>query len=229
MGGPRGRMISAPDRKKAIELINNAIDSGARLEPACDEVGITPRTYQRWTKGPEIAYDKRPTAKRPTPKNKLSEAEKTEILKVINNKDYADLVPNKIVPMLADKGTYLASESTIYRILREMNQNTHRLKSKEAVRREPAIHVATGLNQAWGIEITYIRLEHGFVYLTAIIDWYSRCIVALDLADTLDTASALNAVGKAFEIAKPDILNSDQGSQFTSNKYIEYLKEQESK
>jgi len=71
----------------------------------------------------------------------------------------------------------------------------------------------TGPNQAWGIDITYIRLEHGFVYLTAIIDWYSRCIVAWDLDDTLDTTSALNAVKKAFEIAKPDILNSDQGSQ----------------
>ena len=62
-------------------------------------------------------------------------------------------------------------------------------------------------------------------YVTAIIDWYSRCIVAWDLDDTLDTTSALNAVKKAFEIAKPDILNSDQGSQFTSNKYTEYLKE----
>jgi putative transposase len=87
----------------------------------------------------------------------------------------------------------------------------------------------TGPNQAWGIDITYIRLEHGFVYLTAIIDWYSRCIVAWDLDDTLDTTSALNAVKKALEIAKPDILNSDQGSQFTSNKYTEYLKENDVK
>ena len=87
----------------------------------------------------------------------------------------------------------------------------------------------TGPNQAWGIDITYIRLEHGFVYLTAIIDWYSRCIIAWDLDDTLDTTSALNTVKKAFEIAKPDILNSDQGSQFTSNKYTEYLKENDVK
>lgn len=83
----------------------------------------------------------------------------------------------------------------------------------------------TGPNQAWSIDITYIRLKHGFIYLTAIIDWYSRCIVAWDLDDTLDTASALNAVKKAFEIAKPEILNSDQGCQFTSNKYTDYLKE----
>ena len=79
-------MISAPDRKKAIELINIAMDSGARLEPACDVVGITPRTYQRWTKGPEIAYDKRPTAKRPTPKNKLSEVEKKRFYRFLTAK-----------------------------------------------------------------------------------------------------------------------------------------------
>lgn len=83
----------------------------------------------------------------------------------------------------------------------------------------------TGPNQVWSIDITYIRLKHGFIYLTAIIDWYSRHIVAWDLEDTLDTTSALNAVKKAFEIVKPEILNSDQGCQFTSNKYTDYLKE----
>ena len=61
-------------------------------------------------------------------------------------------------------------------------------------------------------------------YLTAIIDWYSRCIIAWDLDDTLDTTSALNAVTKAFEIAKPEILNSDQGSQFTSSDFTDVLK-----
>lgn len=83
----------------------------------------------------------------------------------------------------------------------------------------------TAPNQAWSIDITYIRLKHGFVYLTAIIDWYSRRIIAWDLDDTLDTASALRAVEKGFKIAKPEILNSDQGAQFTSNDYTNYLKE----
>lgn len=83
----------------------------------------------------------------------------------------------------------------------------------------------TAPNQAWSIDITYIRLKHGFVYLTAIIDWYSRHIVAWDIDDTLDTSSALRAVEKAFRIAKPEIFNSDQGSQFTSNDYTNYLKE----
>ena len=80
-------------------------------------------------------------------------------------------------------------------------------------------------DEAWSIDITYIRLKHGFIYLTAIIDWHSRYIVGWDLDDTLDTYSALQAVKKAFETRKPEILNSDQGCQFTSNRYTDFLKE----
>lgn len=81
-------------------------------------------------------------------------------------------------------------------------------------------------NQAWSIDITYIPMEHGFIYLTAIIDWYSRYIVAWDLDDTLDTRSVMNAVNKALKVAKPEIINSDQGPQFTSDEYRIFLKEQ---
>lgn len=83
--------------------------------------------------------------------------------------------------------------------------------------------VATRPNQVWSIDITYIRLQHGFVYLTAIIDWYSRCIVGWSMDDTLGTAMVLRAVESAFRIAKPQILNSDQGSQFTSEAYIQRI------
>ncbi|BAE83940.1 IS3 family transposase [Desulfitobacterium hafniense] len=75
-------------------------------------------------------------------------------------------------------------------------------------------------NQAWSIDITYIRLKHGFVYLTAIIDWYSRLIVGWELDDTLSTTMVKCALEKAFSVAKPEILNSDQGSQFTGHEYI---------
>ena len=79
-------------------------------------------------------------------------------------------------------------------------------------------------NQAWSIDITYIPMKHGFLYLTAIIDWYSRCIVGLDVDDTLDTTMVINACKKAFKVAKPLIINSDQGSQFTSDKYIDFIR-----
>ena len=79
-------------------------------------------------------------------------------------------------------------------------------------------------NQAWSIDITYIPMKHGFLYLTAIIDWYSRCIVGWDIDDTLDTTMVINACKKAFKIANPLIINSDQGSQFSSDKYIDFIR-----
>ena len=80
-------------------------------------------------------------------------------------------------------------------------------------------------NQAWSIDITYIPMKRGFLYLTAIIDWYSRCIVGWELDDTLDTRACIEACKKALQIAKPIIINSDQGCQFTSIEYKNYLKE----
>jgi len=83
--------------------------------------------------------------------------------------------------------------------------------------------VITRPNQAWSIDITYIPMKHGFLYLTAIIDWHTRCIVGWDLDDTLDTSSAIAACNKAFQTAKPEIFNSDQGCQFTSTEYKQLL------
>ena len=80
-------------------------------------------------------------------------------------------------------------------------------------------------NQAWSIDITYIPIKRGFLYLTAVIDWYSRCIVGWEVDDTLDTRMVITALKKAFMVAKPVILNSDQGCQFTSNEYMDFLKE----
>ena len=65
-------------------------------------------------------------------------------------------------------------------------------------------------NQAWSIDITYIPIKRGFLYLTAVIDWYSRCIVGWEVDDTLDTRMVITALKKAFMVAKPIILNSDQ-------------------
>ena len=85
--------------------------------------------------------------------------------------------------------------------------------------------VITRPNQAWSIDITYIPLRRGHVFLTAIIDWYSRCIVGWEIDDTLDTRMVINACKKAMRVAKPEILNSDQGCQFTSDWYRNFLRE----
>ena len=80
-------------------------------------------------------------------------------------------------------------------------------------------------NQVWAIDITYISIGHSHMYLTAIIDWYSRYIVGWALSDTLEAAPVLEAVERAIKIhGTPAIINSDQGSQFTSTEYIELLR-----
>ena len=80
-------------------------------------------------------------------------------------------------------------------------------------------------NQVWAIDITYIRMGRGHMYLTAIIDWYSRYIIGWELSDTLDTAPVLTVVKDAIrQYGKPEIINSDQGSQFSSDDYTSYLK-----
>lgn len=82
-------------------------ENGSRLEPTCKELGISVRTYQRWTKDEGIKRDKRPLAKRPTPKNKLTKDERDKIIKTVNNPKYADLTQSQIVPKLADEGEYI--------------------------------------------------------------------------------------------------------------------------
>jgi putative transposase len=72
------------------------------------------------------------------------------------------------------------------------------------------------VNQVWSTDITYVRLSKGFVYLVAIIDWFSRYVLSWELSVSLDTAFCMSALEKALQSQRPEIFNSDQGSQFTS-------------
>lgn len=78
-------------------------------------------------------------------------------------------------------------------------------------------------NQVWGIDITYIRLTGGWMYLVAVLDWYSRYVVSWELDQTLEQPFVLRAVDSALSLSTPDIWNSDQGSHFTSPQYTEKL------
>jgi putative transposase len=78
-------------------------------------------------------------------------------------------------------------------------------------------------NQVWAVDITYIKLPVGMVYLFALIDWYSRFIVAHQLVNTMEAQHAINTIEIALKLAKPEICNADQGSQFTGSLWIEKL------
>lgn len=74
-------------------------------------------------------------------------------------------------------------------------------------------------NQVWGVDITYIRLVSGWMYLVAFLDWYSRYVVAWELSDSLEIAFVLSCMEAALAVAVPEIMNSDQGSHFTSERF----------
>ena len=85
-------------------------------------------------------------------------------------------------------------------------------------------------NQVWAIDITYIPMKKGFLYLTAIIDLYSRYVVGWGISNTLDSESSLSVLKQAIkDYGKPEIINSDQGSQFTSEDWVGYLKSEDIK
>lgn len=86
------------------------------------------------------------------------------------------------------------------------------------------------VNQVWSTDITYIKLKHGFVYLTAVIDWYSRCVLSWRLSNIADRKFCIDALKEALhKYGKPDIFNTDQGSQYTSEEFTGVLKENDIK
>jgi putative transposase len=118
----------------------------------------------------------------------------------------------------------LMEEMGIYAVYpkRNLSKRNHAHKIYPYLLRNKTIFLP---NQVWALDITYIRFLRGHMYLTAVIDWYSRFITGWVLSDTLDTAPVLNALERAIELhGTPSIANSDQGSQFTSDDYTGYLK-----
>ncbi|UAJ74406.1 IS3 family transposase [Synechocystis sp. PCC 7339] len=81
------------------------------------------------------------------------------------------------------------------------------------------------INQVWSVDITYIRLKKGFIYLVAIMDWYSRYVLAWHVSNSLDVSFCIEALEKSFQYGYPSIFNTDQGSQFTSLAFTNALLE----
>lgn len=166
-----------------IKLIEEALHNGARLKPAADILGLSARSVIRWRKA-EGGEDKRQGPGRP-PSHRLSEEERKRVLELANSKEFRDLSPKQIVPKLADRGDYVASESTFYRVLRDNDMIVHREPSKPATSSRPKEHVARGPNEVWSWDITYLKtpIKGMFFFLYMFIDVWSRKIVAAKVFD----------------------------------------------
>lgn len=201
--------------------LEEAVRSGARRSRCAALLGLSTRTLERWRSGEtEDARTAPRGIPRSSPPNKLTAEERAAVLHTVNSAPLRDLSPNQIVPRLADEGLYLASESTIYRILREEGQLSHRGRSKPPARKGGAAsrsHLATGPGQVWSWDITYLRtpVRGLFYYLYLIMDVWSRKIVG---ARVYEVESAECSAGLFTEACRAEcmdpsgiVLHADNG------------------
>ena len=168
-----------------LALVDEAVCSGARLAVVCDHLKIAARTLQRWRmQDPDGGQDRRrgPCIE---PKNKLPAQDRKQLLQVLNSEPFRDLSPKQVVPRLADRGIYLASESTMYRVLEEAGQNNHREPAKPRTHKKPEERVATAPGQLLCWDITYLptTVRGRFYYLYVFLDIWSRKIVGWGVHD----------------------------------------------
>nr|WP_186354459.1 MULTISPECIES: IS3 family transposase [Pseudomonas] len=215
----RGRMTSTTERRAIITLIQQANADGARLKQACVEAGICLRTYRRWFRDEALQEDKRPLAIKPAPANKLSAEERAHIIELSNSPAYSQLPPSQIVPDLLDKGIYVASESTFYRVLKAADQLHHRGHSLAPQRRwEPTTHKASGPCEVWCWDITYCPsiVRGQFYYLYLFEDLYSRKIVGYEVYESESGEYAAQLLQRCMLreqcLHQPLVLHSDNGA-----------------
>ena len=199
-----------------LDLVEDAQRAGSRLSKACAEIGISPRTIERWRATPD--GDDGRLGPHHSPGNALSAAERSRVVEVMTSAKYAGVSPKQLVPALADQGVYLASESTLYRLRRQLGlAKRRRIVERTHVTRANRVHQATAPNQVWSWDITYLptTVRGRYFYLYLVMDVWSRRIVGWTVADQ---ESASIAAGLVQRICDDDgldpkglVLHSDNG------------------
>ena len=211
------------DRQRSVRWIEQAQSEGSRLKSACRVAGIGVRTLQRWKACGLTRGDRRATAIHPRPAHALTDRERDQILQIANERRFSELPPARIVPMLADEGVYIASESSFRRVLRAQGQVRHRGRSRAPERRRPpSTHVATAPRQLWCWDLTYLASHTlgRWFYLYLILDVYSRKIVGFEVQETDSSDHAVNLLRRtalaeglySLPRKRRPVLHSDNGA-----------------
>lgn len=210
-------MTSLVERGHILAMVQEAMDSGARQDRACAVITLSERTLQRWQID-QSRGDQRPERIQ-TPANRLGTLERERLLMVVNSDEFGSLPPSQIVPILADRGEYIASESTCYRVLRAENQLRHRGAERPAQRRhKPRALCATAPNQLFSWDITYMPtpVKGLYFYLYLFMDIFSRKIVGWQIyeVESSELASEVMRDICIREAIAPNqvVLHSDNGS-----------------
>lgn len=186
---------------------------GARLYRACETVEISYRSYLRWQAG--VLQDRRKGSEKHIPR-KLSRRERDACYQMLTQSRFCDMTPAQIVATLYDEEKYYASESTMYRILRERNANIRRTETRTPRRHEaPPQLVAKRPNQIWTWDITWIKTDvlGIFLYGYVIIDVYSRKIVGWTIKHTESPEHARDLFQQTIhrEGVAPHFVHADNG------------------
>lgn len=175
-----------------LALIASTVAQGARLERACEVLGLAARTVQRWQRAP-LAGDAR-VGPKSKPSHALNGEERRRIVELVNRPAYRNLSPEQAIAKLADDGVYVCSERSLRRILVEEKLATYRQRSKPASSvAKPREYVAREPLRVLSWDITYLRsstVRGEFFYLYLFLDIWSRRIVAAQVHDRQDAALA---------------------------------------
>jgi putative transposase len=211
-----------------LAAIDEAVATGARLSAACGIAGLAARTVQRWRLRPD--GDDLRHAPRGRPRNALAAEETAQVLAVMTSPRYAALSPKQLVPLLADEGLYLASESTMYRLRRRLGLGCS-IKSmpRTHVTRASTVHRATEPNQVWSWDITYLptTTRGHFLYLYLIMDVWSRRVVGWDVFEREGADHAAELFQRVCSETAIDpaglVLHSDNGKPMRGSTMIATL------
>jgi transposase InsO family protein len=207
-------------KQMAIMLIEEAVGNGARQSKACEILEISCRSFRRWKSEASCLVDqRRQAAQNRSCSYALTTEEKERMIEICNSPEYQSLPPSQIVPKLADKGMYMASESSFYRVLKAYGQNHRRGRAQHPrAIAKPRACVAQAPNQVWTWDITFLPtiVRGQFYRLYMAVDLFSRRIMAWEVHNTESAEQAATLIEKAcgkYRIKKDQlILHSDNGS-----------------
>ena len=194
------------------------------MTEVCNLLGISLRTVQRWIRTGVV--DRRRGAVKQTPR-KLTKPEQELIVSICCSKPYQDLTPHQIVPILAEKGTYIASESSFYRVLRQEGLLVANKPRRTLKDQRPDELKATEVNQLWSWDISYLKTEvrGQYFYLYLFMDIFSRAIMGWEIheSESGETSSILFAKICTEHKAQGITLHSDNGSPMRSSHMLATL------
>lgn len=203
------------DRTQILSLVADAVCDGSRQSKACEVVGVDERTLQRW-QHPGTVDDNRHGPVR-APQNKLTQLEREKILSIAASPEFCNKSPHQIVPILADLGEFVASESSFYRVLKADNSLSHRGRARQSQMARPRSYEVTAPLQLFSWDITYLlsSIRGQYFYLYLFLDVFSRKAIGYEVHESESMEHSSRLIEKICKIENVEenqlVVHADNG------------------